>query len=70
MTPLVLELAEETKAVNTAAAAVGGNIATILNQIKTQNKVFQRTIATERETFLRMLQTDRIAVERTLETER
>ena len=53
-----------------AAAAVGGNIATIITQIREANKAFQRTIETERNTFLRTLQAERLTAAQNLETER
>lgn len=68
--PTVPDLAEETAAADMVANVVGGNIATVINEIRTQNETFQRTIAREREMFLRMLQTERIMAERTLATER
>ena len=64
------DLAEETAAADTAAAVVGGNIATIITQVREANKAFQRTLATERETFLRTLQAKRLTAEQNLETER
>ena len=45
--PTVPDLAEESAAANTAANAVGGNIATILTEIREANETFQRTLATE-----------------------
>ena len=68
--PMIPNLAEETAAADTAANAVGGNIATVLDELRTQSKEFQRMLAEEREMFLRMLQTERIVAERTLATER
>ena len=68
--PTVPDLAEETAAADTAANAVGGNIATIITQIREANEAFQRTLATERTTFLRTLQTERLTAEQNLETER
>ena len=62
VTPSVPELAEETTAANVAAAAVGGNIATIITQVREANEAFQRTLAEERETFLQTLNTERINV--------
>ena len=50
--PMVPELAEEGEAAATAAVAVGGNIATIITQVREQNEAFQRTLAEEREMFL------------------
>ena len=46
--PMVPELAEEGE----AAVAVGGNIATIITQVREQNEAFQRTLVEEREMFL------------------
>ena len=68
--PTMPDLAEERAAVDTAAAAVGGNIATVITQVREANKAFQRTLATERDTFLRTLQAKRLTAARTLETER
>ena len=62
--PTIPDLAEET------AAAVGGNIATVIMQVREANEAFQRTLATERETFLRMLQTERLTAAQNLETAR
>ena len=62
--PTILDLAEET------AAAVGGNIATVITQVREANEAFQRTLATERETFLRTLQTERLTAAQNLETAR
>ena len=53
--PTVPDLAEESVAATTVAAAVGGNIATIITQVREANEAFQRTLATERDTFLRTL---------------
>ena len=68
--PTVPDLAEEGAAATMAAAAVGGNIATVITQVREANEAFQRTLATERETFLRTLQAERLTAARTLETER
>ena len=68
--PSVPDLAEERAAVDTAANAVGGNITTVIEQVRAANEAFQRTLATERTTFLRTLQTERLTAERNLETER
>ena len=51
-TPTIPELAAESVDATTAAAAVGGNIATIITQIRMANEAFQRTLAEEREMFL------------------
>ena len=51
-TPSIPELAEETMAANVTAAAVSGNIATVITQVREANETFQRTLAKERETFL------------------
>ena len=64
------DLAEEATAATTAAAAVGGNIATVITQIREANEAFQRTLETKRNTFLRTLQAERLTVAQTLETER
>ena len=69
-TPSILELADETTATNVAAAAVSGNIATLITQVREANKEFQRTLAEEREMFLRTLQEERLMAARTLEEER
>ena len=50
--PMVLELAEEGEAAATVAVSVGGNIATIITQVRERNEAFQRTLAEEREMFL------------------
>ena len=68
--PTVPDLAEESTAADMAANAVGGNIATIITEIREANKAFQRTLATERTMFLRTLQTERLTAERNLEMER
>ena len=44
VTPSVPELAEETTAANVAVAAVGGNIATVITQVREANEAFQRTL--------------------------
>ena len=64
------DLAEESVAATTVAAAVGGNIATIITQVREANEAFQRTLATERDTFLRTLQAERLTAARALEMER
>ena len=69
-TPMIPELAEETTAANVTAAAVGGNIATVITQVREANEEFQRTLADEREMFLRMLQEERLTAAQTLEEER
>ena len=68
--PTVPDLAEESAAADTAAAAVGGNITTIITQVREANEAFQRTLAMERETFLRTLQAARLTAAQNLETER
>ena len=50
--PTVPELAEEGEAADMAANAIGGNITTIITQVREANEAFQRTLANERETFL------------------
>ena len=40
-TPTIPELAEETTTTNVAAAAVGGNIATVITQVREANEAFQ-----------------------------
>ena len=69
-TPTVPDLAEESAAATTAAAAVGGNITTVITQVREANEAFQRTLATERDMFLRTLQAERVTVAQTLEEER
>ena len=69
-TPSVEELAEKAMAANVAAATVGGNIATIITQVREANEGFQRTLAEEREMFLRTLQDERVAAAHMLEEER
>ena len=66
--PMVLDLAEETKAANTTAATVGGNLTMLINEMRAQNEMFQRTLQTERErnVYMRTLQTERLTAERTL----
>ena len=64
--PMVPDLAEETKAANTTAATVGGNLTMLINEMRAQNKMFQRTLQTERNVYMRTLQTERLMAERTL----
>ena len=68
--PTIADLAEETAAADMAANTVGGNIATMITEIREANQAFQRTLATERETFLRTLQAERLTAAQNLETER
>ena len=68
--PTIPDLAEETAAADTAANTVGGNIATMITEIREANEAFQRTLATKRETFLRTLQAERLTAAQNLETER
>ena len=69
-TPSMPDLAAEGADAATVAAAVGGNIATIITQVREANEAFQRTLAKERETFLRTLQEERLEAARALEEER
>ena len=66
--PTVPDLAEESAAADTAANTVGGNIATVIMQVREANEAFQRTLATERNTFMRTLQAERLTVAQNLET--
>ena len=59
-TPSMPELAEETNAANIAAVVVGGNIATIIAQVREANEAFQQTLVTEREMFLQTLTNQRV----------
>ena len=68
--PMVPELAEEGEAADTAANAIGGNITTVITQVREANEAFQRTLADEREMFLRTLQEERLTAARALEMER
>ena len=69
-TPLVPGLAAEADNAATVAVAVGGNIATVITQVREANEAFQRTLAEERNTFLQTLQEERLEAARALETER
>ena len=69
-TPSVPDLAAEATDAATAAVAVGGNIATVITQVREANEAFQRTLAKERNTFLQTLQEERQEAARILETER
>ena len=68
--PTVPDLAEEVAAATMAAVAVGGNIATVITQVREANEAFQRTLATERNMFMRTLQAERLTAAQNLETER
>ena len=69
-TPSVPNLVAEGADAVTAVVAVGGNIATVITQVREANEAFQRTLAEERETFLRTLQEERLEAARALEEER
>ena len=68
--PTTPELAAEREAADTSANMIGGNIATVITQVREANKAFQRTLATERNTFLRALEAERATTAHTLEEER
>jgi hypothetical protein len=61
--PTIAEIADERTGVDIAAAAVGRNVADIINELQTQQRVFQERLATEQRNFQRTLQAKRLAIE-------
>jgi hypothetical protein len=69
--PSAEAIAEENADAALAANALGGNIADLINRVRTQNEEFQAELLEQRNNFQRELQEQRLAIERAdRETER
>jgi hypothetical protein len=69
--PSAEAIAEENADAELAANALGGNIADLINQVRTQNEELQVELLEQRNNFQRELQEQRLAIERAdRETER
>jgi hypothetical protein len=69
--PSAEAIAEENVDAELAANALGGNIADLINRVRTQNEEFQAELLEQRNNFQRELQEQRLAIERAdRETER
>src|SRR6266550_2490867 len=62
--PTVAELTDEHEQATVAAAAIGANIATVVEQLRTQNEQFQRQLQEQQQTFERQLAAERRIQER------
>ncbi len=56
--PTILELATENEQATIAAAAMGANIATVVEQLRNQNEQFQRQLQEQQQNFERQLATE------------
>jgi hypothetical protein len=61
--PSAEAVAEENADATLAANALGGNIADLINQVRTQNENFQAQLLLQRNNFQRELQDQRLTVE-------
>jgi hypothetical protein len=62
--PSAEAIAEENADAELAANVVGGNIADLINRVRTQNEEFQAELLAQRNNFQRELQEQRLAIER------
>jgi hypothetical protein len=62
--PLAEVIAEENADAELAANVIGGNIADLINRVRTQNKEFQAELLAQRNNFQRELQEQCLAIER------
>jgi hypothetical protein len=62
--PSAAAIAEENADAELAANVVGGNIADLINQVRTQNEEFQAELLAQRNNFQRELQEQHLAIER------
>ncbi len=57
-TPTMADIADENEQAAIAAAAMGANIATVVDQLRTQNEQFQRQLQEQQQNFERQLATE------------
>jgi hypothetical protein len=62
--PSAEAIAEENADAELAANVIGGNIADLINRVRTQNEEFQAELLAQRNNFQRELQEQRLAIER------
>jgi hypothetical protein len=62
--PSAEAIAEENADAELAANIIGGNIADLINRVRTQNEEFQAELLAQRNNFQRELQEQRLAIER------
>jgi transcriptional regulator of acetoin/glycerol metabolism len=62
--PSAAAIAEENADAELMANVVGGNIADLINRVRTQNEEFQAELLAQRNNFQRELQEQRLAIER------
>src|SRR6266576_5124726 len=63
-TPTMAEIADENEQATIAAAAMGANIANVVEQLRAQNEQFQRQLQEQQQNFERQLAAERRAIDR------